>query len=102
MGLIYRVVLKFLTLKKKKEMKQFIGMLALVAFLCACQENNTANDDFTGNETTYALASGSAYPVNGTVTFKEKKDGTAWVRLELSGTEGELKHPVHLHLGSIA
>jgi hypothetical protein len=36
------------------------------------------------------------------VYFKEKKDGTTLVRVELSGTEGEIQHPVHLHLGDIS
>lgn len=35
------------------------------------------------------------------MTFKEKKDGSTLVRVELSGTEGDILHPVHLHLGDI-
>jgi hypothetical protein len=83
-------------------MKQVIGLLTLVAFLIACQESVSPKTDFTGNESTYALLSGSTYPINGTVTFKEKKDGSTFIRIEVSGTEGEIQHPVHLHMGDIS
>lgn len=77
-------------------------LLPVVVFLSACQENEPVQNDLTGNETTYALHSGSEYPVNGTVTFKELKDGSTRITVALSGTEGNIKHPVHLHLGNIA
>jgi len=83
-------------------MKNLLGIVAVLVVLSSCQENIAPESDLTGNETTYALLSGSTYPVHGNVIFKEKKDGTTLVRVELSGTEGELKHPVHLHLGAIA
>lgn len=86
-------------------MKRLIGILLTTLVLLnlnACQENETVTTDFTGNESTYALLAGSLYPVNGTVTFKEKKDGSALIRVELSGTEGEIKHPVHLHFGNVS
>jgi hypothetical protein len=84
-----------------KAMKK-LWVLALVSVFAACQENENALSDFTGNEVTYALQSGSVYPVSGAVTFKEKKDGTTRVVVALSGTEGNIFHPVHLHLGNIA
>jgi hypothetical protein len=83
-------------------MKQIIGALAILVFFNACRENEAVISDFTGNETVYPLLAGSAYPVNGTVSFKEKKDGSTLIHIALSGTEGELKHPVHLHLGNIS
>jgi hypothetical protein len=83
-------------------MKKLALLLTMLVFLNACQENEPVQRDLTGNETTYALLSGSTYPVNGTVTFQELKDGTTRIRVALSGTEGSIKHPVHLHLGNIA
>ncbi len=75
-------------------------------FLCglimiACQETESVSD-FTGNETTYQLQQASDYAVNGTITFKEKKDGSTIANVQLNGTDGTLKYPVHLHLGNIA
>jgi hypothetical protein len=68
-----------------------------------CQNNSSpAEEEFTGNETVYPLLPGSAYQVNGTVTLREKIDGSTIIHIELSGTEGTLKHPVHLHLGNIS
>jgi len=75
----------------------FIGIWGL---LIACQENLNTND-FTGNEVTYDLQSASQYNISGIVTFKEKRDGTTQVVVKLTGTSGDAKLPVHLHLGDI-
>lgn len=83
-------------------MKKLAFLLTMLVFMNACQENEPVQQDLTGNESTYALVSGSTYPVNGTVTFQELKDGGIRIRVALSGTEGSIKHPVHLHLGNIA
>lgn len=81
-------------------MKKLI-FITLVGLLFSCQESESVSD-FTGNETTYALQQASDFAVSGTVTFKEKRDGSALVRIELSGTDGEVKLPAHLHLGDIS
>lgn len=83
-------------------MKSFVACGLLLALFVACQETEKNGSDFTGNESVYPLMAGSGYPIDGTVTFKEKKDGTALIIVALSGTEGELRHPVHLHLGNIS
>ena len=75
--------------------------LTMVASVLACQEKEEIKTEFTGNETAYALLQASDYNVNGTVTFKERLDGSALVDVELSGTEGSIEHPVHLHMGDI-
>lgn len=82
-------------------MKNVVGILVLVFFAIACQDNVQVSE-FTGNETIYALQKSSAYDVSGTVTLKERKDGTATVLVELIGTDGVVKHPVHLHLGDLS
>ena len=82
-------------------MKKVIAGMILVLFF-GCQDNDVrVSTDFTGNETVYALQAGSVYPISGTATFKEKKDGSTVVVVTLSGTEGDIQHPVHLHLGNV-
>lgn len=81
-------------------MKKVIAGIVLVLFF-GCQDNDGVSTDFTGNETVYALQAGSVYPISGTATFKEKKDGSTVVVITLSGTEGDTQHPVHLHLGNV-
>ena len=76
-----------------------LGFVLLV--LLACEEHGTVTNDFTGNEAVYSLQAGSEYEVSGIVTVKEKADGTSYIITELNGTEGELFHPVHLHLGNV-
>lgn len=86
-------------------MKKIFAMMAFALVTLACQEKEAAkksNSDFTGNETTYALQAGSTYNVSGTVTFKEHVDGTAQIFLQLTGTDGTSRLPVHLHMGDIS
>ncbi|MEK6783371.1 MAG: hypothetical protein AABY93_16840 [Bacteroidota bacterium] len=82
-------------------MKTVVGFLAIFFLAIACQESEQVSE-FTGNETIYALQKGSDYEVSGILTLKERKDGTTTVLVELSGTEGTVKHPVHLHLGDLS
>jgi hypothetical protein len=81
-------------------MKRLMYLLVGVG-LIACQENEAVSE-FTGNETTYNLQSASQYPVSGIITFKERKDGTTTALVDLKGTDGDAKLPVHLHLGNLA
>ncbi len=83
-------------------MKKLILAFATTLIFLACQDNETAKSDFTGNETTYALQAGSTYNISGTVTFKEKIGGSTLIVVNLTGTEGNLQHPVHLHLGELS
>ena len=81
-------------------MKRLMYLLVGVA-LVACQENEAVSE-FTGNETTYNLQSASQYSVSGVITFKERKDGTTSAVVDLKGTDGDQKFPVHLHLGNLS
>ncbi|HEY9045210.1 MAG TPA: hypothetical protein VIN08_04915 [Ohtaekwangia sp.] len=85
-------------------MKKMIWGVLLAASVMACQDSETTSNDndFTGNETVYALAAGSEYNIDGTVTMKEKKDGSTLISVTLTGTEGNLEFPVHIHLGDVA
>lgn len=82
-------------------MKKLVLGFATGFYLLGCQENENLREDYTGNEVVYALQQASAYTVDGTVTFKEKIDGTAAIIISLSGTDGNSEHPVHLHMGDI-
>lgn len=82
-------------------MIRLVGFILLVIAAMGCQQSEVVSE-FTGNETTYSLQQGSVYNISGTVVFKERKDGQITAVVQLSGTEGDLKHPVHLHLGDIS
>lgn len=82
-------------------MKSVLGIVLIGMIWVSCQENENTSE-FTGNETTYSLQSASQYNVSGIVTFKERRDGTSTVLVNLQGTSGNSKLPVHLHLGDIA
>jgi hypothetical protein len=82
-------------------MKSIFPALFVVIFAISCQENEPANKEFTGNETTYALLPASSYNVSGSVIIKEKVDGYSLITIQLTGTEGDIQHPVHLHVGNI-
>jgi hypothetical protein len=81
-------------------MKAIAGML-IVACVIACKPSENVSE-FTGKETTYALQQASQYVVFGIVTFKEKRDGSTVVAVDLTGTSGNAKYPVHLHLGDLS
>jgi len=80
-----------------------LRLIVMCGLFAACQP--AANDvvsDFTGNETTYDLQSGSTHGVTGTIVFKERKDGQITSNIKLNGTSGTQQHPVHLHLGNLS
>lgn len=81
-------------------MKKLIAIVLCGMIWVSCQESESISD-FTGNEITYSLQSGSQYSVSGTATIKERRDGSSTVLVSLSGTSGDSKLPVHLHLGDI-
>ncbi len=81
----------------KKLMVAMIGLLGLTQ----CQKSEVVSD-FTGNQAIYGLTQASQYPVSGTVTFKERKDGSTTVLIQLKGTDGSSQLPSHLHLGDVS
>jgi len=82
-------------------MKNVILGVFAGALLMSCQENESISVETTGNEMVYPLQKASDYNISGTVSIKEKCDGSSIVVVTLAGTEGEIEHPVHLHLGNI-
>jgi hypothetical protein len=83
-------------------MNRIVVALFIIGGLISCQENAVSESEFTGRETVYALQPGSQYAISGTVTFKERIDGNTQVVVTLTGTEGNIQHPVHLHFGDIS
>ncbi len=77
------------------------SILFIFILLASCQKSEVVSE-FTGSQAVYSLLAGSNYNVNGTVTFKERKDGTTTVDIQLAGTDGVSKLPVHLHMGNIS
>jgi hypothetical protein len=84
-----------------RDMKKLGGALILAVLALGCQKNEAVSE-FTGNETTYSLQQGSQFDVAGTIIFKERKDGKISASIALTGTNGDAKYPVHLHLGDIS
>jgi hypothetical protein len=82
-------------------MRAFFLALLIVIIAISCQESEPVVSDFTGNESTYALLPGSTYNVSGSIIIKEKVNGSSVITIQLTGTEGDIEHPVHLHVGNI-
>jgi len=73
----------------------------ILLLLGACENQVIQEEVFTGNEVVYNLQPGSSYAISGLLTLKEKTDGSTLISIELEGTEGDVQHPVHLHLGDL-
>jgi hypothetical protein len=82
-------------------MKTIGGIVTFLCLVSACSSNENVSE-FTGKQTTYALQKASQYDVSGTVAFKEKRDGSLVVVVDLTGVSGNTKYPVHLHLGNLS
>lgn len=82
-------------------MKRLIGFAMVAAVLAGCQKSEVVSE-FTGKQAVYGLIQASQYPVSGTVTFKERKDGATTIIIQLEGTDGTTELPAHLHMGDVA
>lgn len=78
-------------------------LLFVTGLLFSCDDSSSNSaDEFTGRESAFILQQGSDFPISGTVTFKERTDFSLQVVVELTGTEGNITHPVHLHYGNLS
>lgn len=77
-----------------------ILVVILGVFLISCADNSSTISDLTGQEVNYTLFSGSDFGFEGTVTIKEKVDGTAQFVIDLDGPTDESAFPAHLHFSS--
>ncbi len=86
-----------------KLFQKILFPLLIVVFLGSCKEESQQQvSEFTGNKIVYSLFQATTdYNVKGTVSFNEKVDGSTAVLVEVSGTEGDNYHPLHLHFGPI-
>lgn len=75
--------------------------LLFILSLQACSDDNETSH-YTGKEQIYALIQASDFPISGTVTVLERRDGHAEIHINLTGTEGDISHPAHLHYGDIS
>lgn len=78
-----------------------LSFILAILFFASCGKSDddyTATpDELTGNQVVYNLYSASNFDISGFITFKEKIDGSLAVEVQLSNTNGEIFHPVHLH-----
>ncbi|MTI40410.1 hypothetical protein [Fulvivirga lutimaris] len=81
-------------------MRPLILLLCLLA-LNGCSDD-TETSDYTGEQQSYAMVQASDFPINGTVTFLERRDNTTEIQIKLTGTEGDISHPTHLHYGDFS
>ena len=85
-------------------MKRLIlGLVGLVSMWLRARKMKDLKSEFTGNETVYPLQQGSDYAVR---WYSNVQGENGWIStvvvVALSGTEGNIEHPVHLHLGNIS
>ncbi|MEQ8924491.1 MAG: hypothetical protein RLO81_01695 [Fulvivirga sp.] len=76
-------------------------ILLIAVWFTACNEDEEVSD-YTGNQVTYDLVQSSDFPVQGTATFRERRDSNIELFIQLSGTEGTIEHPAHLHYGDVS
>ena len=76
-------------------MLRLLALFTLVAFM-GCSADDTAVNEYTGNEISYSLFSGSEIGTAGEVTFKERTDRTVDIIVTLDNRY-QGNYPVHLH-----
>ncbi|MGB3780425.1 MAG: CHRD domain-containing protein [Tunicatimonas sp.] len=65
-------------------------------------QGDVGSNALTGETVTYPLAAVAGSGVSGNATFAERKDGTALVTLQVTGTPTDGDHPAHIHYNSAA
>ena len=65
-------------------------------------QGDIGQNELTGDEKVYDLASVSNPAISGTATFKKRVNGTALVALMLMGTPADGVHPSHIHFNTAA
>ncbi|HNP18607.1 MAG TPA: hypothetical protein PKL31_09255 [Fulvivirga sp.] len=78
-----------------------LSLIILLFCLLGCDTDEEVSV-YTGNEQQYALSQASNFPVNGFVVFRERRDNLTEIKISLTGTEGDINHPAHLHYGNIS
>lgn len=78
-------------------MKRILVILLIGLLACTDTEESEL---YTTNKIIYTLQEGSQFPISGTITFRERISGELEATIALTGTEGDINHPAHLHYGS--
>lgn len=60
-------------------------------------QGDIGSNELTGESYSYDLGAKAIATIDGTVTFKQRKDGTALAVVELNGTSSGGAHPGHIH-----
>lgn len=88
---------------RMKRISTYFMMLAFVAILGACTEENAGDSEFTGNEVRMELIPGtvSGNTTTGSLLIRERTTGEAQLDITLDNVISGAEHPVHLHFGSL-
>lgn len=86
-----------------KRISTYLAMFALVLIIGACDEGNSGDSEFTGNEIRMELIPGtvSGNTTSGSLLIRERTDGNAQLDITLNNVLSGAEHPVHLHFGSL-
>jgi len=85
-------------------MKHFLYVFFMLFLITSCKETEQPEADIddllTGESAAYDLFTGSEFNHSGTIVFKQKKDSTTLIEINLDGPKVNDLYPVHLHFGS--
>jgi hypothetical protein len=80
---------------------RLLSIIFTLILLIGCDSEEEVYQ-YTGNVTVYELQKASDFPISGTATIKERRDGQVEIFIQLEGTDGNIEHPTHLHYGNIS
>ena len=86
-----------------KTTNRYLALVIVLGLGLSCSDDSPQMADvvYTGNETSYPLASASEFNAGGSAVFKERIDGGTDVLITLDKTFNMGEFPVHLHFGDI-
>lgn len=77
-------------------MKNLLPLIMISLLALGCQEQEDKNRSMS-----YNMYQATSSPVRGEVIFTELADGKIQVEISLANTFKEVRHPAHLHFGSV-
>ncbi|HEX5168928.1 MAG TPA: hypothetical protein VFW11_07125, partial [Cyclobacteriaceae bacterium] len=97
----------FLTFNKNRAFEYYENLICIsvcdhVSPRFLRQQGKAVKGPIYGKSNRILPCPGSQYEISGTITLREKIDGTTFAEIELTGTSGNLQHPVHLHADDIS
>lgn len=79
-------------------MKNFLILTFIAASTFGCQQQEMTD---TKRTVSYSMYQATSTPVRGNVIFTELEEGKVQVEISLQNTLDEVKHPAHLHFGTV-